>query len=747
MRNFPILLLTLAPLALQAADITWDATTGTTGAQDGAGTWNTANTNWWTGAANASFVAGDNVTIGAASGAAGAITVDAGGVTAGTLTFNAPGSGSYTLSGGSITGGALTKNGANGLRLDNANTFTSILLNAGPNSASDGALRLGNAGAVGTAPITLANTATMTGLYFLTGFGTGTTLNNNITFASGAVQTNLLNTAGISQTVTLGGVLSGGNAAATLFLNNSATGGVAKFKLTNTGNTVLGNWRLNRGALEFTSDAALGDAANDLILDVTNTTAGTGLTFGANSISTGAGRSVSVLSQTVIDTGAFTGSTILGQITGAGNIARRGTTSLVPGNSTSTHSGGWTILTAPATGASQGSLHVTSASLSGGGVFSGLGTGAITATSAGTILSGGVTGNATNAIVLPNTATRHDFVAANATELTLSGVISGGGASNPTFYVNTDTAGGSTGVVKLTNANTFTGTVQVNRGGLALTQDATLGASTNPLVLDIGTATQVGLRFDAAFSLAHGVQLGSGKQVVNTNGNNATISGVISSFAAGGELFKTGIGILTLTNTETWAGNATVDAGTLLVNGSTTGTVVTTVNSGAVLGGTGSIVGSVTVAGSLSPGASIQSLSTGDVTMSPSSAFIYEAADNTAAGADLLTAGNLSLTTVTLDVSGANLSAGTWVPGDKLTLISYTGTPVTSGFTGYTDDTVYNFGPNNWLFDYNDTLKGNNFASEATGTSFITLTVVPEPGAVTTSALALAAIMLRRRRC
>lgn len=748
MRKLPLILLSLTPLTVHAQK-TWDANTTTTGAQDGGGTWNTANTNWWDGAANASFVSGDNVTIGAASGAGGTITVDAGGVTAGTLTFNAPGSSSYTFTGGSITAGAVTKNGTSGLRFDNANTFSSITVNAGPSAANDAALRLGNAGALGSAPVTLNNSATMTAFYFLTGFGATGTLNNDIALstAAGTYNTNFVTGASNTVTITLGGLITGGQANQTFFINNdSGTNDAGDIRLTNASNSfTVSRLQLNRGGLIFTSDGALGDASNDLFLDVTADIASSGLQFGASSIALNSGRTINVASQTVIDTAAFTGSSILGQITGSGNIVRRGTTSLIPGNSTTTHSGGWTIATATATAASQGSLHVTAASLNGSNVFSGLGTGAITVNTAGTILSSAVTGTASNNIVLPNTATRHDFVAANATELTLSGVISGGGASNPTLYINTDLSGGSTGLVKLTNANTFTGNVQVNRGGLALTQDAALGAAANTLILDIGTATQVGLRYDAAFDIAHGVRLGGGKQVVNTNGNNASISGVVSNFASGGELFKTGDGILTLTNTNTWTGTATVDDGTLLVNGSATGTTLTTVGANGTLGGTGSITGLVTVAGALSPGASIESFRTGDVTMSPSSAFIYEAADNSATGGDLLAAGSLSLTTVTLDLAGANLSAGTWSPGDKLTLISYTGTPVASGFTGYADDTVYTFGSNNWLFDYNDTLPGNNFAGDATGTSFITMTVVPEPGAALLGGLG-AALMLRRRR-
>jgi fibronectin-binding autotransporter adhesin len=42
--------------ALHAADLTWDADTGTTSFQAGTGNWTTAGTNWWNGSANASWV-------------------------------------------------------------------------------------------------------------------------------------------------------------------------------------------------------------------------------------------------------------------------------------------------------------------------------------------------------------------------------------------------------------------------------------------------------------------------------------------------------------------------------------------------------------------------------------------------------------------------------------------------------------------------------------------------------------------
>ena len=65
---------------------------------------------------------------------------------------------------------------------------------------------------------------------------------------------------------------------------------------------------------------------------------------------------------------------------------------------------------------------------------------------------------------------------------------------------------------------------------------------------------------------------------------------------AGAGITKTGAGTLTLSNTNTYTGATTVNAGTLLVNGSQSGSAVT-VNSGAILGGTNGTVGAISVFG------------------------------------------------------------------------------------------------------------------------------------------------------
>ena len=75
---------------------------------------------------------------------------------------------------------------------------------------------------------------------------------------------------------------------------------------------------------------------------------------------------------------------------------------------------------------------------------------------------------------------------------------------------------------------------------------------------------------------------------VPNNGPDLAVSAILSGAGAG--ITKAGAGTLTLSNTNTYTGATTVNAGTLLVNGSQPASAVT-VNSGAILGGTNGTVG------------------------------------------------------------------------------------------------------------------------------------------------------------
>jgi autotransporter-associated beta strand protein len=240
-------------------------------------------------------------------------------------------------------------------------------------------------------------------------------------------------------------------------------------------------------------------------------------------------------------------------------------------------------------------------------------------------------------------------------------------------------------------------------------------------------------------------------EIGNLN-TDTVVSGGIGGGAQTTSLTKVGTGTLTLAGTCNYTGATLVSSGTLLVNGSLGNTAVSV--TGGTLGGTGTIAGSVSVSGTatFAPGASIESLSTGSLTMASGSSYEFEVADNSSTGADLVAVnGTLSLTDVSLDFDAATLAAlasGSWLGGDKFTLISYSGTGITSGFVGYDDDASYFFGSNEWIFNYNDTMEGNNFSGDAIANGqdqFVTMTLIPEPAAGLLGSLGLLGLLRRRR--
>lgn len=81
--------------------LVWDVDAGTPLAQDGTGTWNLGQPNWFDQTSttdNVNWVDGSDAIFGAGSGAAGTVTLG-GPITVGNLTFDTPGSGSYAISG------------------------------------------------------------------------------------------------------------------------------------------------------------------------------------------------------------------------------------------------------------------------------------------------------------------------------------------------------------------------------------------------------------------------------------------------------------------------------------------------------------------------------------------------------------------------------------------------------------------------------------------------------------------------
>ena len=101
--------------------------------------------------------------------------------------------------------------------------------------------------------------------------------------------------------------------------------------------------------------------------------------------------------------------------------------------------------------------------------------------------------------------------------------------------------------------------------------------------------------------------LGSKTLTVGSNNLSTEVSGTIadggSSGGTGGSLVKVGSGTLTLSGVNTYTGSTIVSTGELIVNGSIASSSLTTVNSGAVLSGSGTVGSTViNTGGFLVPG-------------------------------------------------------------------------------------------------------------------------------------------------
>jgi autotransporter-associated beta strand protein len=145
------------------------------------------------------------------------------------------------------------------------------------------------------------------------------------------------------------------------------------------------------------------------------------------------------------------------------------------------------------------------------------------------------------------------------------------------------------------------GTVTV--GGSQASQINVVSGSNN--LINVGDDTLGATVFDVADSTG------------NTNAD-LVVNAPLQNNAFGGiGITKTGVGTMSLTAVNTYGGPTTVNAGTLLVNGTNSGTGAVNVNNSAILGGTGTIAGPVNVNNTarLAPGVSPETLATGNLTL------------------------------------------------------------------------------------------------------------------------------------
>jgi len=382
---------------------------------------------------------------------------------------------------------------------------------------------------------------------------------------------------------------------------------------------------------------------------------------------------------------------------------------------------------------------------------------------------------------LSSTANNRTMNLSGTGNTTISGNIVNGGTSTASNLAITNT-----GVTVLSGTNSYAGTTTFSGGGVL--RFATVNSlyngteaswtNTNINVSGAGTTFALNVGGTGEFSSANvttlltnlttsinnnGLRTGTrlGLDTTNATGGVFTYGGSIanSTGTGGGALglTKFGTNTLELTAASAYTGGTIVSAGTLLVNnlsGSATGAGSVTVNSGAILGGAGSISGAVNVSGSLAPGNSIDVINTGSLTIASTGTLDIEL------GRDglLAVSDRVNVTgTVNLD-SGANLQltlyTGFGAPqlGDVFYLVSNDGVDAVNGvFTRLNGaNTVLNEGSrfewNSQLFEI--TYQASFNTSFTGGNDIAILAVIPEPSsaALLFGGLLALAVLRRHRR-
>jgi autotransporter-associated beta strand protein len=258
----------------------------------------------------------------------------------------------------------------------------------------------------------------------------------------------------------------------------------------------------------------------------------------------------------------------------------------------------------------------------------------------GSTLEAGATG--TNELIIYN---------APSTSLTIGAAITTTGGL---------TVGGAGSTILTANNASLSGTTTINGGILSISAANNLGTGPSIAINNGGELQSTG----ASVTLTQAITIGG----TNTNvisGGDIDVSGASSNtlslsggIAGVGSLTKSGVGILSVSNTNTYTGATTVTGGTLLVSGSLSGTTAASVANGATLEVDGLLNLSATnfVSGTLQGSGSVGSITATGGNIDPG-----------------LTAANSASATGTMTASGA------------LTLSSTTNFSIRLGMTAATD--------------------------------------------------------------
>jgi fibronectin-binding autotransporter adhesin len=326
-------------------------------------------------------------------------------------------------------------------------------------------------------------------------------------------------------------------------------------------------------------------------------------------------------------------------VTGGGGLVLTGTGTLLIANNGALGTGTFTITSAGAAVAAEGTIVTTTPFITYSDVTIG---------GAGTLTLGTLTFNDnTRTITNSNTVGTTTFggISANGNKAL---VFSGNGNTTVTGVIGLGTSGltkNGTGTLTLTNAaSTYTGATSIAAGTVAASKlangsanssigkasnaaasllignGATLkytgaaastdrlftlnGGSTSPSTHTLDASGTGAINFTNAGSLAYGTaaKLRTLKLIGSNTGSNTLAATLGNNTTAAVSVVKDGVGTWVLSGASTYTGATTINNGMLLINGSTAAGSAVAVNAG-TLGGIGTIGGAVSLAGgTLAPG-------------------------------------------------------------------------------------------------------------------------------------------------
>ncbi len=279
--------------------------------------------------------------------------------------------------------------------------------------------------------------------------------------------------------------------------------------------------------------------------------------------------------------------------------------------------------------------------------------------------------------------------------LTISGAISGSGASGNTILTKS-----GTGNLLLSSGNSFTGKILINNGFIGASGESRFGANPGSFTADQITLNGGGILSSGGainFSSNRGLTLGASGGTFDTTGGTITLTNIVAG-NANGALTKIGTGTLIMNGAHTFNGATNINAGTLQlgINSSLPSTTAVTAISNAVF----DVNGKTQTIGSLSSGG----VTTSSVTL----------------GAGSLTVGDTNSTSFLGAITGSTAAASTAITKQgsgtltlSNTLNTYSGkTVVNAGFIASSGEACFGASPGAFTADQ-VTFNGGGF--QATG--------------------------------